>query len=196
MKISEHYNLNKSQYELDFVDIDTELDLPLFLDPYFISKCDFPFAVNAHRTIESFFEQLLRYLKNEEIRKSKELFTYLGETNEVCLGLSKGKPRGKGMGPTDAYKILDNLISSKALKTGIFEDIEDFRVFVPNVDKDKMSDMTANIIKKHLIEYTQVQCKNWNIPLTPNIPSGYYWDRVSDSWQNEYMDMLVVNQKK
>ena len=32
MKISEIYNLNKSQAELDFVDINTSEDLPLFLD--------------------------------------------------------------------------------------------------------------------------------------------------------------------
>ena len=39
-----------------FVDIDPEKDTPLFLDPYYISKCDFPFAVEAHRTIRSYFE--------------------------------------------------------------------------------------------------------------------------------------------
>ena len=32
MKISEKLNLNKSQFELDFLDIDTESDMLLFID--------------------------------------------------------------------------------------------------------------------------------------------------------------------
>ena len=46
VKISELFDLKKSQYELDFVDINPDIDTPLFLDPYYISKCEFPFAVN------------------------------------------------------------------------------------------------------------------------------------------------------
>ena len=51
VKISELFDLKKSQYELDFVDINPDIDTPLFLDPYYISKCEFPFAVCAYESI-------------------------------------------------------------------------------------------------------------------------------------------------
>lgn len=63
MRISEMYHLDKSQYELDFIDVNPDHDIPLFLDPYYISKRDFPFAYEAHRTIKNFFEYLLKQLK-------------------------------------------------------------------------------------------------------------------------------------
>lgn len=196
MKISEVFSLNKSQYELDFVDVDTERDIPLFMDPYFISKCDFPFAYDAHRTIKSFFEYLLRQLKTSNIRYARELFSHLNEPNEFCLGLSKGIPDGKGIGPSDSEKIFNSLLKSKAFESGLMEDIEDFRIFIEGIDKDKMSDMTANIIKGHLIEYTQNQCRFWGIPLTSGVTSGHYWDIHSQSWGNKYTDMLVINNRK
>jgi hypothetical protein len=31
---SEFFNLNKTQAEIDFVDIDLEIDTPLYIDPY------------------------------------------------------------------------------------------------------------------------------------------------------------------
>ena len=76
------------------------------------------------------------------------------------------------------------------------EDIEDFRIFVDNVDKDKMSDMTANIIKKQLIRYTQAQCAVWGISLTANVPSGFYWDCSSNGWENNYTEMLIADGRK
>lgn len=149
MKISEYFGIKKSQHELDFVDIDIDSDTPLFLDPYFIAKNDFPIAFEAHLSLRSYFECLLCALRENRMTDAEELFSHLGETNEICLGFSRTKPQGKGMGPSDASRIFKSLKESHALKTGIMEDIEDFRIFVDNVDKDKMSDMTANIIKKH-----------------------------------------------
>jgi len=196
MKISENFGLSKSQYELDFVDVDTNTDTPLFLDPYFIAKSDFPFASEAHLSLRSYFVCLLDALREDRKKDAEELFSHLGETNEVCLGFSRFAPQGKGMGPSDANRIFKSLKESKALQTGIMEDIEDFRIFVDNVDKDKMSDMTANIIKKQLIEYTKAQCALWEIPLTEGVPSGFYWDRKTNTWNNYYTEMLIVNDRK
>ncbi len=178
---------------MDFVDIDTDIDIPLFLDPYFISKCEFPFAEEAYSTIRSYFEYLLALLRAGDYETAEEIFTYLGETNDICCGLSIGKPQGHGIGAKDTKKILNSLIESKAVETGLMEDIEDFRLFVPNVDKDKVSDMTANIIKKHLLSYTEEQCKLNEIPLLDSIPSGYFWDAAKRCWENQHVKRLVVD---
>jgi len=97
MKISKMFNLEKTQYELDFVDIGPSVDTPLFMDPYYISKCDFPFAIDAHSTLRSYFEFLLALLRGKRMQQAEELFSHLGETNDICLGMSLGKPRGHGM---------------------------------------------------------------------------------------------------
>ena len=193
MKISELFNLGKTQFELDFVDIDTNKDTPLFLDPYFISKCEFPFAVSAYASIKSYFEFLLALLRGDELELAEELFSHLGESNDICLGMSTGNPRGHGMGPEDTKAIFEHLYGSRAMLTGIMEDIEDFRIFVPNVDRDKVSDMTANIIKKHLIDYTIEQCELYGIPLCDNVPSGMYWDSKHKMWDNQFMRRLIVD---
>lgn len=195
MRISKQFGLNKSQYELDFVDIDPAIDTPLFLDPYFISKCDFPFAYEAHSTLKSYFDFLLALLRSGEISQAEELFSYLGESNDVCMGMSRGRPQGRGMGPEDTEAIFKELLKSHAIKSGVMEDIEDFRIFVPNVDKDKVSDMTANIIKRHLIEYTIDQCNLHNIPLFDNVPSGMYWDSKKLNWNNKYTQRLVIDER-
>lgn len=194
VKISKLFRLNKSQYELDFVDIDPDVDTPLFLDPYYISKCDFPFAIDAHNTIRSYFEFLLALLRGNRIKQAEELFSHLGESNDICMGMSKGKPRGHGMGPEDTVAIFSELLKSRAIKSGVMEDIEDFRIFVPNVDKDKVSDMTANIIKKHLIVYTQEQCNLHGIPLVESVPSGMYWDSRRKIWDNQYTERLIISE--
>lgn len=196
MKISEIFNLNKSQFELDFVDIDPDIDIPLFLDPYFISKSTTDFGKSAYNLMNDFFSILLNSLNRGDIERAQELFSFLGESNELCLGLSKGKPSGKGMGPKDSERIFEELLKSKALKTGLLRDIEDFRLFVRNVDRDKISDMTGNIIKSLLLQYTQDQCELLGIPLVDGVPTGYYWDINTHTWENRFDRALICHDRK
>ncbi|WP_417351811.1 hypothetical protein [Flavobacterium alkalisoli] len=195
MKISEIYNLNKSQAELDFIDIDITKDTPLFLDPFFLSKKNDNWSQDATLTLRSFFQIIIDKIRNGEEESAKELFEHLHEPNSTCLGLSKDTPQGNGVGKRDTDKIYSSLLRSRAIQTGLIQDIEDNILFVDNFGKDKLSDMTTNIITKHLISYTQDQCNLHNIPLTNSI-SGYFWNRDDDEWQSEYTDMLVIDELK
>lgn len=95
MKISELFGITKSQHELDFVDVDIDSDTPLFLDPYFIAKNDFPLAYEAHLSLRSYFECLLRTLRDNRMADAEELSSHLGESNEICLGFSRQSPKAR-----------------------------------------------------------------------------------------------------
>ncbi len=196
MKISAIYNLQRSQAELDFIDINPDFDTHLFIDPYFLSIRSDRFSFEATRTIQSFFQRFIDLMRDGNEAEARRLFDHLHEPNETCLGLSQGIPAGNGVGDTDADSIFESIRESRALQTGQLAHLEDFRIFVKNIGKDKLSDMTTNIIRKHLIDYTQSQANFLEIPLTPNTSSGDCWNRTTNRWEQFHTEMLVINNKK
>lgn len=197
MKITDYFELNKTQAEINFVDVNVKKDLPLFIDPHFLSHREDAWSVSATSYIRSFFDYLLDLIRNDEIDQARELFRYLAdEPDETCLGLSSGEPHGRSINQTDIDTIFRNLVSSVAAKTGLVEHLQDAIIFVDGVGKDKLSDITTCIIRKKLIEFTQSQCALWGLPLTEGVPTGFYWDPVRRAWVADHTEMLVVDGKK
>lgn len=196
MKISKELGLNVKQSELDFIDIDINNDTKLFLDPYFISRCDFPLADKMYMTIKNFFEYVLELLRSGDIKKAKEIFSYLGEPNETCLGMSKGNVNGSGIGPVNSERIIDSLLTSKALKSNLITDIEDCKIFIDGVDRDRISDMVTNIVRKHLNDYTIEQCKFWNIDVSSSSNGNYFWNSKTRSWEYLEEDGLFIGGRR
>ena len=150
--ISSIYNLNKTQLELDFVNIDIEKDIPLFIDSTLIAKCNSDFTVTCNELLQDFFSYLIGLLKNNMDNKARMICTRIGEVNETHLGLSKNKSRGKGIGQSGTLDIFTQLKNSKAIEYGVLENIEDLRIFIENIDRDKLSDLITNIIRIKLLE--------------------------------------------
>lgn len=193
MKISKKFKLGKSQAELDFVDIDPKRDTMLYVDSQLIGASNHAFADRCHNTISDFFSLFLELIQEGEQDRARELFSHLGEPNETCLGSSKGAPAGRGVGQEQAGDIFESIMASKAVVTGVLDHLEDFRIFVPGVGPDKASDMTTNIIRKNLIEYTQDQCALHDIPMKENVPTNPWWNAAERRWERSYETMLVID---
>jgi hypothetical protein len=195
-KISTIYNLGKTQHELDFVDIDTDADFPVYLNPFIFSARTDHFSINASRTVSGFFQHNLDLINNGQQDQARQNFSYLKEPNETCLGMSQRRPMGRGMGTENADDLFDSILSSGAVTSGLVENLEDTAIFIDGIGRDKVSDMTTNIIRKDLITYTQNQCDLLGIAMTQDVASGFYWDSTNRCWIEEYTRMLVINGRK
>lgn len=194
MRISERVGINKTQPELDFFDYEINKDTFKFIDPYYISKKEDEFLELCDEYIKTFFNRFMDLLKRDE-EQALELFSHLGEINEICLGMSKDKPAGRGVGRLNSLSIFKAIKESAAFENGVIDGIEDIRLFIDGVDKDKISDMVANIIKYPLIRYTQDQCKLFGVKMQ-KVETGFYWDKDTISWERGHQEMLVIDGKK
>ena len=91
------FNLNKSQYELDFVDVPINNgDVPLFIDPYAISRRIDRWSVQCHNLIVDFFQEIIDNIRNGKKKEARYMLSGLREPNQTSLGMSRGKqPRGR-----------------------------------------------------------------------------------------------------
>jgi hypothetical protein len=195
MRVSKRFNLKASQFELDFIDIDTARDLPVFVDPHFLGLRSDRWSIEATANVQSFFGQFIELSRAGRKAEARQLFSYLGEPNETCLGLSRGRPRGNAVGEDLANDIFDSLVDSTAVKTGVLADLEDARVFVRGIDKDRVSDMTTVLIRGQLLQYTIDQCNLWGMPLTAEVPSGDVWDVGKRGWISYLAPRLIVGNR-
>jgi len=189
---SEYFNLKKSQYELDFVDVPVNNgDIPLFIDPYAISKRNDYWSVDCHNAIVGFFQGVIDQIRQGNDKKAKYMLSGLREPNQTRFGLSTGKiPRGRGIGGEQTEDLYKALADSTAVRTGFIKDLEECELLIEGISRDKISDISTNIIRHKLIEYTQAQCELWNIQ-TNSSPSGLIWDSGNQKWTNDYMNLPV-----
>lgn len=165
----------------DFVNIDLANDNRKFLNPYNIGQLTHPVAIKATEVAVHFFEQVRQELLKGYIARAEYLFcNRLTEPKELCFGYSEKGIVGKGIRELAQYVIkqiyyIDNHLIDEIKR------IEDIKIFVDNIGDDRVSDIYANVIRGVLLEYTEIQCAKYGIPLTL-MQSKPFWDMTTSSW--------------
>ena len=196
MRVSEHFNLGRTQPSLDFVDVDVNGDVAVFVDPRALRLLNTDWADECVSLIQHFFTSVLTAIRDGKDEKARELLMHLREPNETHPGLSRGTSRGRALGEHSAYDLWEALSKSEATKHGLLEDLEDTILMVEGISSDIVSDIATNIIRYPLIRYTHEACATYGIPLGGDVDSGPLWDPAAANWHNQYVELPVIEDKR
>ena len=189
MRVSQYYALGRTQPTLDFVDVDIIGDTRVFVDPRALRLLPSTWGDECVSLVQDFFTVVLEAIRGNRDTLARRLLRVLREPNETHLGLSRGRARGRALGHESARDVWDALGKSEAVFSGLLEDLEDTILMVEGISSDIISDITTNIIRQPLIEYTQSVAALYGIPLVPDVGSGPMWDPKRGTWFNEYVHL-------
>jgi hypothetical protein len=170
-RFSDHYRINRRQSQIDFVDIPLDTDISLYVDPYALSVSGSDWLRECGNIIVNYFDLLLRSIRKGDEKKAMHLLSNLHEPNDAHLGLSRGRPRGRGWGSVQARLLYTTLKGSKVIASGLLRDLSDIELLMPGIGSDKISDLAINVVRGEFVSYTEEQCQLLNIP-TERISSG------------------------
>ena len=191
---SQFFKIKKKESDLDFFDTNVYRDSALFIDPFLIKSS----SRDEHKDLYSRFDKYFTFALEKSIRTTmdpKEIqstlrFLEVKEPKETCLGFTEKSHDGSGPGKTLANTLLryfvtntaKRLINQKNLYSDNKIDPEFITIFADGIAEDGISDLSTNLIMDYLVKYTQKQCEELGVPLTPDLPVSQTFDFEEMEW--------------
>lgn len=196
MYFSELFGIDAPE-QYDWFDPILEVDSLLFVDPFLVfEEADDPRWASAHEFIMQYFDSVFKLLASGNNRpglqrdKAVTLMTF-PEPRELRLGYTAKGTGGAGAGKGLAEQVVRAM--SSAITRGL-EDIRHFEelgILVDRFGRDRISDVTCNLLKPQIIEYTQSVCQEFGIQMERRkIPHGMFLER-RNRWVPAEVDVPV-----
>lgn len=138
------------------IDISLVCDLPLFMDPMLIFNSERVEYQQLHNEIIRYFHFLSNKAKNGLSKNGIKAWFSFNEIPNNWMGYSLIGNKGRALGENYSNFLYENI--SFALTTNNIskgQHIEKAMLLYEGSGKDKISDLTVNLIKKYLLEYTE-----------------------------------------
>jgi len=179
-----------SQYQVDFVIPRIGIDLPLGIDPFLLFKSRDSEYRQLHTLLIATFNAGVVAIREGDTNEAHRLFDF-PEVSAIGLGYTQGGKRGSGVGSYLAGLIIDTLEASPALQQRGVRHVEEMQLLSAGIGPDRVSDITANVLKRFLIEYTQRQCRIWNVEMANNVPVSHIFNHLSKEWEEAFEDLPI-----
>jgi hypothetical protein len=170
VKFSDHFNIKRRKGDTWFDPI-LSLDTKLFIDPFLVYALERDEFKGSHKEVISFFNTVFQFIaraKGDESnlywRRALNLLLF-PEAEEFCIGYASQTTKGAGSGKGFA-KIIAAAIW-EAVKSGVTEikHFEEVGILREGIGADRISDITATILKHRFAKYTNRICRRYRVPL-------------------------------
>jgi hypothetical protein len=166
---------------VDFVVPHLREDLPLYLDPFLLWKSDEPEYQALHAALQGFVDDVRRHAVEGRTTRARMLLSEVSEPVELGLGYATGNKRGTALGPAMISAIVDTFRQIPQLETSGLDHVEVLALLVAGIAEDRLSDLTASVIKGWLSGFTERRCQEHGIPTRKYRITG--WDAAKREWR-------------
>jgi hypothetical protein len=169
MLFSSYFGVQKEEGESWFDPI-LDFDVHLFIDPFRIFAAPLPPFESGHAKIIEFFNKAFQLAAEAGGRgglRHRLLVDMLQfpEAAELCLGYTEASTLGSGSGRGLSEVVAAGIYESIARGIVQVHHFEEIGLLHEGIGCDRISDITANILKPELVGYTQRVCAAHGIPV-------------------------------
>jgi len=180
MKFSEVYEVKRAN-DQEWFDPILSHDTRLFIDPLLIESYPDPPFNDARQLLQEFFDFAFREAAattwsdtNPRFRRLLSMLVF-PEVKELCLGYTARSAEGLGGSKQVARLIAEGIYDSLAAGIDSLERFEEVALLKDNIGADRISDMTANILRRQLAEYTLAVCRRNRVRVERfHFPKGFF----------------------
>lgn len=197
MYFSELFNIEDVD-DQEWFDPILERDTLLFVDPFLIFLDANENWQKMHDKIMDYFHEGFEILAASDLNPKHQFYKRalslmeFPEPKEFRLGFASKGADGSGSGPGLAQKVVDAM--SEAIKRGMrdIRHFEELGILVEGIHRDRISDITCNLLKPEFIKYTQHVCHSLGIPMhTVSVPRSEF-NPMRKRW-NDSAHLLPVD---
>lgn len=160
----EHYHIDKKQADVDFLIPFLDIDRRYCLDPSLLKFTTNRMLLSWDEEIKEFLKLVHRVMLSGNPEKLRKVLN-IGEAPDAGLGYCRDGVAGSGFGNEISKQVIDMLSKNQNLKERGFIRLEELQWMDMNIGPDRISDLAINILKRHIIKYTQREAKKCGIPL-------------------------------
>jgi hypothetical protein len=196
LRFTEYFQIEKEKQD-NWFDPVLSVDTPLFVDPFLIYDNEQSVFRGSHKEIIRFFKFVFELLAKSGGKKYSNRYQkavsdlVFPEVEELCLGYTAAGTGGAGSG-----KELGQIMASavwEAIQAGMvnIEHFEEVAILRENIGPDRISDITANLLRHRFARYTQQICRRHKIPVTKFKYIRFRFDLDKQRWIAGTVDLPV-----